>query len=143
MQVKLKNYLLFIIGILLIPTVSFATTTVRIDMDANTPGLQNEIRVSPGEYFTTNIEIVLDGITDSLSSFGYSLEWDAGGLDTPLNGDVSTSPLAGGWTDLGYSLIQPSYISNFAQITFAYTQGPLTTVVATINWKASSSASVN
>ncbi len=127
---------LFLIGILAIPALSAAATTFRVDMDANTAGLQTEIWATAGQTFTSNIEIVMDSPADSLSIYGFSLWWDMNELSTPLAGDITTSPLASGWSDLSYDVISAPYIYSFAQNNFSGSTGALTGTVATINWTA-------
>lgn len=141
MKSKLKiGLFIWLIVFIGIPSMTFAAPTFRIDMDAGTPGLQTDIWVTPGGSFTTNIEVLLNNSSDSLSSFGFSTLWDTGELSTPTAGNITTSALAAGWTDLSYWKIESPYIYNFSQVNFGYSQGPLTATVATINWTASNPA---
>jgi len=136
MQRKIRLSIL-LIGLIIIPSLTFAAVpTFRIDMDANTAGYQDTILLNSGDTFTSNIEVLLSDSTASLSSFGYSLWWDTGELNTPVAGDISTSALAAGWADYSYWKIESPYVYNFSQANFSYSQGPLTATVATINWTA-------
>jgi len=135
-----KKVISLLIGIIIIPSMVFAATTFRIDMDATTPGLQTDIWVNPGDTFTTNVEVVLDGSGDTLSSFSYSLWWDTGELSTPILGDITTYPLTSGWGDLGdYIEINAPHIYKHGQYIWpGYAEGPLSSVVASIDWTAPS-----
>jgi hypothetical protein len=142
-KMKVKFYILILLTFLIIiPSAAFSgTSTFRIDMDADTPGLQSEIWVLPGAIFTTNVEVVLNSSNDTLSSFGYSLWWDTGELNTPTDENITTYFLKEGWEymDPGspYYMIDSNYIYNFAQYTFEYSDVSLTRIVASIDWTAS------
>jgi hypothetical protein len=133
--------LLLIVSIIIGPDLASATTTIRMDMDAGTPGLQTDIWVTPGQSFTSNIEVVMDSGSDSLAAFGYSLWWDTGELNAPTAGDITTYAFDTVWADFGYSNISSPYIYNFAQGNIAdppngYSDGPYTGIVASIVWTA-------
>lgn len=136
MKMKVRFWaMMFFVMVLVVPSMGFADVTFRMDMDANTAGLQTDIIADPGQFYTSNIEVFMDDANDSLSSFGFSLWWD----NTELNiqeGDVTTSPLASGWGDLSYWKIESSYVYNFTQTNVGYSAGPITSVVATVNWQA-------
>ncbi len=134
--------LILLTGFIFIPSRTFSGTPVfRIDMDAYTPGYQNEIWVLPGERFTTNVEVFLDTGNDTISSFGYSLWWDASELKTPTDTDITAYSMGDGWEYMNpehpYHMIVSDYIYNFAQFTFGYSEGSLARVIASINWTAS------
>jgi hypothetical protein len=138
MKRVIKPYVLrLLITLMLITDISSAATIIRIDMDADTPGLQTELQVTPGQSFRTNVEVVMDQSSDSLITFGYSLWWDRSELLTPSADNISTFTLGAGWTDFGFDSISEPYISNIANINFGSSQGPLTSVIATIEWTAS------
>ena len=133
--------LLLMMSIIIGPSLASAATTFRMDMDANTPGLQTDIWLLPGQSFTSNIEVVMDDSNDSLATFGYSLWWDTTELNTPEAGDITTYALDTDWADFGYGSISSPYIYNFAQGNIAdppngYSEGALTSVVASIVWTA-------
>jgi hypothetical protein len=135
MKSKIFIWLIVFIGI---PSMTFAAPTFRIDIDATTAGYQDTILLNPGDSFTSNIEVLLGGSSDSLSSFSYSVWWDTSELNTPTAGNISTSALAAGWSDWGYVNITSPYIYSFTQVNWTgYSEGPLTATVATINWTAS------
>ncbi len=125
-----------VIFVLLVMSISaFAAPTVRVDMDAETAGYQNYFTVAPGESFTSNVEIMLNDSSDSVSSFGFSLWWDVNELSAPLAQNITTYTLADGWADLGYMEIESPVIKNFAQLsTGSVAQGPMSAVVASITW---------
>ncbi|MBI5741180.1 MAG: hypothetical protein HZA16_10725 [Nitrospirae bacterium] len=119
-----------------IPSQNYASTAFRVDLDANEPGLQKELWVMPGDSFTANIELVLTDSSDSISSFGFSLWWDTDELDIAGPEGVVTAFVADGWRDLSYLNIQTPFINNFAQVSFNSSEGPLTAVIASIDWTA-------
>ncbi|MBI4687211.1 MAG: hypothetical protein HY756_05460 [Nitrospirae bacterium] len=138
-MLKGLKMLALLVGIVALPSLSFSAVNFRIDMDANTAGYQDSILVNPGDTFSSNIELLLDSSSDSLSSFAYSVWWDTGELNTPTAGNISTSALGSGWSDWGYVSIISPYINSFTQVNWTnYSQGSLTATVATINWTASS-----
>ncbi|MBI4848651.1 MAG: hypothetical protein HY808_08780 [Nitrospirae bacterium] len=135
-SIRWQACLLFAIGTI-IHSIAFAAPSIRIDMDANTAGYQDSILVNPNGSFTTNVEVVLNSAGDSLSSFGFSLWWDANELSAPAVSDITTYALTGDWTDLSYFSIQSPYIYNFEQLNqFSHSQGPLSAIVASITWTA-------
>ncbi|MBI4688581.1 MAG: PEP-CTERM sorting domain-containing protein [Nitrospirae bacterium] len=141
MQRGLKVLLILLTVIMVSPSITFAGVNFRIDMDAATAGYQNEIWALPGSTFTSNVEVLMDGSSDSLSSFSYSLWWDSAELNTPSSSDISTTSLGTNWTDLSYLNLTAPYIYNFGQInTVGQSSGPLTASVASIKWTVASAA---
>jgi len=129
---------LLIICFLLIPSMSFAGISFLIDMDPSTPDVfESDLWLFPGDSFTTNVVVILDSDTDSLSSFSYSLWWDDTELSISGMNNISTYPLESTWQDLLCHSMSVSGIFNCGQINIlGHSEGPLTSVVTTIEWTA-------
>ncbi len=135
MKMKAGLYLVLIFfTVMVVTATASAAPTFRIDMDAGTAGLQTEIWADPGDTFTANIEVFLSDSSETLSSFGYSLWWDTVELNAISAGDISISTLEAGWLDLDYDSIASPYIYNFSQLSFSDSAGPLTAIIASIDW---------
>lgn len=122
-QIK-SALLLWSFFLIIIPSITFAGVSIDVD---------DETWVVPGESFTTDITLSLDDPNDTLSSFSFSLWFDMDELSSP--NAISASPLEG-WMDLGCT-IAPPYIYNCSQLSMlGKAEGPLDTVVVSIEWIA-------
>jgi len=138
MQRGLNVLLILLLVIMVSSSITFAGVNFRIDMDTSTPGYQDTILALPGNTFTSNIEAILDSSADTLSSFSYSVWWDTAELSTPTITDITTFPLGSSWSDWGYVEIASPYIKSFTQVHWtSFAEGPITQIVASINWTAS------
>jgi hypothetical protein len=148
---KTKLLLTLIIGMFIIPAFASAQSVpiFSVDMDPGTPGIQSEIQVNPGDTFMTDIVLNLPDNTASLSAFGYSVWWNNTELNAPVydpinnptTDDIDTFPFPGGWTDFECFSVDAaaSLIRNCSQGNTSiagFSQGPLSAVVASIEWTA-------
>lgn len=134
--------IVFFLAISTIQSVCLAATpSFVIDMDPGTPAIDTELQVDPGENFSVDVVVILPDSSATLSAFGYSIWWDSVELISPSG--VTTYTLNGDWIDIGCSVIdaQSTLIRNCSQTNIAgsgFTEGPLTSVVATIDFTVNS-----
>ena len=134
MQNKVKLLVLMVlIGIIAIPSLSSAVSSISIDMDPSTPGIQSEIAASAGDTIITDIIFSL-GAGDIMSSFSYSILYDSSELSAPVAGDITENVFASGWGTLGFVLDDP-YIRRIGQLYNSNSStGLIETVITSIVW---------
>ncbi|QDT11450.1 PEP-CTERM sorting domain-containing protein [Planctomycetes bacterium K23_9] len=95
---RILNLAVFAFGLVACaPNVAEAAIVVSFDLDPGTPGIQSTSSGFVGDTFDVDVVITLDNLTDSLSTYGFSVRYDTNEFDL-LGGIATTRPT--GWQPL-------------------------------------------
>ena len=93
-RVKLTSLITVVALLMGVATATAAITTVAIDLDPNTLGIQSTLVVDPGDSFTIDVVLTGDGVA-TIDAFAFAADFNDLGAVLGLGGMHTAGTIAG------------------------------------------------